>query len=93
MLHHYVSSIPFYNADEATRAIRPVMGRHYRADTRDGSLGFVRALWKSYRRCMWVEPSVGAAPEMEGVLFYRNTNGLGPKPAVIEKPAAVEAAT
>jgi omega-6 fatty acid desaturase (delta-12 desaturase) len=89
VLHHYVSSIPFYNADEATEAIRPIMGRHYRADTRDGARGFLRALWKASRWCMWVEPSEGVAPEMKGVLFYRNTNGLGPRPLLVEKPVAI----
>jgi omega-6 fatty acid desaturase / acyl-lipid omega-6 desaturase (Delta-12 desaturase) len=89
VLHHYVSSIPFYNADEATDAIRPVMGRHYRADTRDGPLGFLRALWMAPQRCMWVEPSEGVAPEMQGVLFFRNTNGMGPRPLPVERPVAI----
>ena len=68
MLHHYVSTIPFYNADEATEAIKPVMGRHYRSNTEGGPLGFLYALWRSSRRCHWVEPSAGVAPEMRGVL-------------------------
>ncbi|KAI9870258.1 MAG: Oleate hydroxylase fah12, partial [Pleopsidium flavum] len=29
VLHHYVSTIPFYHADEATEAIKPIMGKHY----------------------------------------------------------------
>lgn len=89
MLHHYVSSIPFYNADEATEAIKPVMGRHYRADVRGGSLGFLASLAKSARTCNWVEPSEGVEGEMKGVLFFRNRNGLGPKPAKVEKPVAI----
>ncbi|KAI1401853.1 Delta(12) fatty acid desaturase [Hypoxylon fuscum] len=80
VLHHYVSTIPFYNADEASDAIRKVMGRHYRSDTRGGSLGFVKAMWRSARMCQWVEPSEGAKGEGKGVLFFRNTNGLGTKP-------------
>ena len=51
VLHHYVSTIPFYHADEATEAIKKVMGRHYRADTRGGSLGFLASLWTSARWC------------------------------------------
>merc|ERR1711939_1183899 len=35
VLHHYVSTIPFYHADEASEAIKKVMGRHYRSDTTD----------------------------------------------------------
>ncbi|KAI0189272.1 fatty acid desaturase-domain-containing protein [Astrocystis sublimbata] len=80
VLHHYVSTIPFYNADEASEAIKRVMGRHYRADVRGGSIGFLQAMWRSARMCQWVEPSEGAEGEGKGVLFFRNTNGLGTKP-------------
>ncbi|KAK3899281.1 delta-12 acyl-CoA desaturase [Staphylotrichum tortipilum] len=81
VLHHYVSTIPFYNADEATEAIKPVMGRHYRADTKDGSAGFLKAMWTSARWCQWVEPTEGVEGPAKGVLFFRNRNGLGTKPA------------
>ncbi|CAM1512016.1 Fc.00g095290.m01.CDS01 [Cosmosporella sp. VM-42] len=84
VLHHYVSTIPFYNADEASDAIRPVMGKHYRADTKDGPLGFIRALYKSARMCQWVEPSAEAEGAGKGILFFRNRNGLGTKPATIK---------
>lgn len=80
VLHHYVSTIPFYNADKATEAIKPVMGRHYRADTAGGPLGFVKSLWRNVKWCRWVEPAAGAEGISEGVLFYRNRVGLGPAP-------------
>lgn len=80
VLHHYVSSIPFYNADEASDAIKPIMGKHYRSDTKDGPWGFIRSLWKSARWCQWVEPSADAQGAGKGVLFFRNQNGLGTKP-------------
>ncbi|KAI1329243.1 fatty acid desaturase-domain-containing protein [Xylariaceae sp. FL0255] len=80
VLHHYVSTIPFYNADEASEAIKKVMGRHYRSDTNGGSIGFLKAMWRSARMCQWVEPSEGAEGEGKGVLFFRNINGLGTKP-------------
>lgn len=83
VLHHYVSTIPFYNADEATEAIKPVMGRHYRADVREGPVGFIKAMWKSARWCQWVEPTEGAEGPAKGVLFFRNRNGLGQRPAKI----------
>jgi omega-6 fatty acid desaturase (delta-12 desaturase) len=83
VLHHYVSTIPFYNADEATEAIKPVMGIHYRSDTSDGPIGFVTALWKAARWCQWIEPSEEAMGNGKGVLFYRNGNGLGTKPMKI----------
>ncbi|KAF1965846.1 delta(12) fatty acid desaturas-like protein [Bimuria novae-zelandiae CBS 107.79] len=96
VLHHYVSTIPFYNADEASDAIKKVMGKHYRSDTEGGSLGFVKAIWKSARWCHWVEPSEGAQGEGKGVLFFRNRNGLGTKPmkmaAPITKPTASKGA-
>ncbi|KAK7432118.1 Oleate hydroxylase fah12 [Neonectria magnoliae] len=85
VLHHYVSSIPFYNADEATDAIRPVMGKHYRADVKDGPIGFIRAMYTSARMCQWVEPSAEAEGAGKGILFFRNRNGLGTKPAVLKK--------
>jgi omega-6 fatty acid desaturase (delta-12 desaturase) len=88
VLHHYVSTIPFYNADEASDAIRKVMGRHYRSDTTDGPIGFLKAMWKSARWCQWVEPSEGAQGEGKGVLFFRNANGLGTKPAAMAAPAS-----
>ncbi|KAF3085094.1 Oleate hydroxylase fah12 [Orbilia oligospora] len=76
--HHYVSSIPFYNADEATEALKGVMGEHYRSNTEGGSWGFLAALWHSARWCHFVEEPVGA--EGSGVLFFRNRNGLGVAP-------------
>jgi omega-6 fatty acid desaturase (delta-12 desaturase) len=81
-----VSIIPFYNADEASDAIRKVMGKHYRSDTEGGPLGFLQALWKSARWCQWVEPSVEAQGEGKGVFFYRNRNGLGTAPEAMSAP-------
>ncbi|KAG8156561.1 hypothetical protein KVR01_013512 [Diaporthe batatas] len=81
VLHHYVSTIPFYNADEATEAIKPVMGRHYRADVADGPIGFIKAMYKSARMCQWVEPCAEAEGPGKHVMFFRNRNGLGQKPA------------
>lgn len=83
VLHHYVSTIPFYNADEASEAIKGVMGKHYRSDTQGGPVGFVKALYKSARTCQWVEPSEGAMNNGKGVLFFRNHNGIGAKPAML----------
>ncbi|RMJ22421.1 fatty acid desaturase [Aspergillus sp. HF37] len=83
VLHHYVSTIPFYNADEASDAIKSVMGEHYRTEAHTGWTGFFKALWRSSRACQWVEPTEGAQGESEGVLFYRNINGIGMPPAKI----------
>lgn len=80
VLHHYVSTIPFYHADEATEAIKKVMGKHYRSNVDGGSIGFLKSLWTTARWCQWVEPSDGAIGEGKGVYFFRNHNGLGQKP-------------
>ncbi|KAI9661926.1 MAG: hypothetical protein M1821_009166 [Bathelium mastoideum] len=85
VLHHYVSTIPFYHADEASEAIKPVMGRHYRSDTEGGFWGFMRALWRSARWCHWVEPNAGSEGEGKGVFFFKNKNGLGMPPASKEE--------
>lgn len=85
VLHHYVSTIPFYNADEASEAIKPVMGKHYRANVEGGSIGFLKSMWDSARWCQWVEPNEGAQGENEGVMFFRNRNGLGLPPKKIAK--------
>ncbi|KAJ5166805.1 Oleate hydroxylase FAH12 [Penicillium canariense] len=85
VLHHYVSNIPFYNADEATEAIKSVMGDHYRTEAHTGWTGFFKAMWTSARACQWVEPTDGAKGESQGVLFFRNTNGIGIPPAKIAK--------
>jgi len=65
------------------------MGRHYRSDTRGGSLGFLRSLFTTQRWCQWVEPNEKAEGKAKGVLFFRNHNGLGMKPARLEKPTTV----
>jgi omega-6 fatty acid desaturase (delta-12 desaturase) len=80
VLHHYVSTIPFYHADEATEAIKPIMGKHYRSDTDGGPLGFLYGLWKSMRMCQWVEESEGAQGDGKHIVFFRNHNGLGVPP-------------
>lgn len=80
MLHHYVSTIPFYNAYEATEAIKKVMGKHYKSDTKDGPWGFIKAMYKAARTCQWVEPSAGAKGDGQKILFFRNRNGFGPSP-------------
>ena len=86
VLHHYISTIPFYHADEATEAIKPIMGSHYRSDVVDGPRGFLRALWSSARRCQWVEPNEGAEGDGKNVLFYKNRNGLGVPPNKLSAP-------
>ncbi|OLL23081.1 Delta(12) fatty acid desaturase [Neolecta irregularis DAH-3] len=65
--HHFVSRMPFYHAEEATVAIRKVMGDAYLKDTTPIPL----ALWRTARTCQYV-------PDDGDVVFYRNENGIGP---------------
>lgn len=83
VLHHFVSTIPFYNADEASEAIKPILGRHYRSNVEGGPWGFIKAMWTSARTCQWVEPSEGAEGLGKSVLFFRNRNGNGLPPAKV----------
>ncbi|KAI5948819.1 hypothetical protein KGF57_005217 [Candida theae] len=73
VLHHYVSRIPFYNAREATEAIKKVMGEHYRYE---GESMWV-SLWKCLRRCQFVDDD---KEDAKGVMMFRNVNGLGVQP-------------
>lgn len=66
VLHHFVSRIPFYNAREASEAIKKVMGKHYAHSDENMWV----SLWKSARWCQYVDGD-------EGVLMYRNINNLG----------------
>ncbi|CAK5276991.1 unnamed protein product [Mycena citricolor] len=62
--HHFFSGIPFYNLPEVTRAIRPVLGEHYRHDETPALI----ALWTTFTQCRFVED--------EGdVLFFKNSEG------------------
>ncbi|KAJ0397720.1 hypothetical protein P43SY_007188 [Pythium insidiosum] len=49
--HHIFSKMPFYHAQEATEAIKPILGRFYLKD--DTSIPL--ALWRSYNYCKFVE--------------------------------------
>lgn len=62
--HHFVSRIPFYNAEKATEGIRSVLGTHYRRDTTN----LLVALWRSSRRCKFVE-------DTGSVRFYQPLDG------------------
>lgn len=69
VLHHYCSRIPFYNAREASEAIKKVMGHHYQHSDENMWV----SLWKSARECQFVDGD-------NGVMMYRNVNGIGVDP-------------
>ena len=62
--HHIFSGMPHYHAQEATAALRAVMGPYYRVDTRNV---FV-AMLSDWRTCAYVDADVGASKD---VLWYR----------------------
>ncbi|XP_021721668.1 delta(12)-fatty-acid desaturase FAD2-like [Chenopodium quinoa] len=64
--HHLVSTMPHYHAMEATKAIKPILGKYYQFD---GTPVF-KAMWREAKECMYVEADED--DQNKGVLWYRN---------------------
>ncbi|KAK4443428.1 fatty acid desaturase-domain-containing protein [Podospora aff. communis PSN243] len=62
VVHHLFPRIPFYYAEEATEAIKPVVGNHYHKETRS----FIGQLWSTWNTCKYVE----ADPHVPGALIW-----------------------
>lgn len=90
VVHHYFPKMPFYHGEEATKAVIPVMGQHYRANVEGGIWGFLRSIWVSTKHCQWIEPTEGAEGIASQVHFFRNRNGLGVPPAKLAAPPTEE---
>jgi omega-6 fatty acid desaturase (delta-12 desaturase) len=52
VVHHLFSTMPHYHAEEATRAVKPLLGEYYRYD----NTPVHKALWNVYRDCDVVYP-------------------------------------
>ncbi|PKA51075.1 Omega-6 fatty acid desaturase, endoplasmic reticulum isozyme 2 [Apostasia shenzhenica] len=65
--HHLFSTMPHYHAMEATKVIRPVLGKYYRLD----DTPVVKAMWREAKECIYVEPDEGNDTP-NGVFWYRN---------------------
>jgi omega-6 fatty acid desaturase (delta-12 desaturase) len=62
--HHLFSTMPHYHAEEATRALKSVLGKYYLSDTETPVL---KALWRSWTSCHFVE-------DKGNVLFYKQVD-------------------
>lgn len=62
--HHLFSQMPHYHAQEATEALKPILGRYYCRDTRN----VMAALWEESASCHYVEPDTPGG----GVLWFRS---------------------
>ncbi len=61
VVHHLFSKMPFYHAQEATKAVRGVLGQYYLKD----DTPIARALYRAYSNCQFIED--------EGeTIFYKN---------------------
>ena len=59
--------IPFYNASEATEAIRPLLGNAYHRDENN----FLLALWHVYKQCQWVDSDLDLPAKSRSLKFQR----------------------
>ncbi|KAK4138109.1 hypothetical protein BT67DRAFT_368896 [Trichocladium antarcticum] len=62
VVHHLFPRIPFYRAEEATEALKPLLGDLYHRETRS----FLGQLWESWTTCKYVE----ADPAEPGALKW-----------------------
>ncbi|MCJ1247729.1 hypothetical protein MMC30_004944 [Trapelia coarctata] len=75
VIHHLFSRIPQYHAEEATRAILPLLGASYHVD-KDRS--FYGGIWESFTKCQYVVPNDERKDPEERTMWYRG----GPSPPV-----------
>ncbi|KAL4803815.1 fatty acid desaturase-domain-containing protein [Aspergillus unguis] len=69
VVHHLFNRIPFYHAEEATEAIKPVLGELYiREET-----GFMKSLFETYKACQFV----GEEANGSGILHWVFENKAG----------------
>ena len=61
--HHLFSQMPHYHAQEATEALKPILGDYYEYDNR----GLISALWQDWAKLRYVAPD----EPQSGVLWQR----------------------
>jgi omega-6 fatty acid desaturase (delta-12 desaturase) len=65
--HHLFSQMPHYHAQEATEAIKPILGPYYKKDDR----WIFRALWEDYSACRYVCEDEDERGRGSGILWQR----------------------
>ncbi|MCJ1270830.1 hypothetical protein MMC22_010727 [Lobaria immixta] len=73
VIHHLFSRIPFYHAEEATKAIIPLLGASYHSDKQRA---FLPGLWEAFTQCQWVEADDAAVEPAQRTMRYKG----GPSP-------------
>ncbi|KAL4436995.1 hypothetical protein ABPG75_004134 [Micractinium tetrahymenae] len=61
--HHLFSTMPHYHAQEATQALKPVLGDYYRCDNRP----LLKAMWTDYTLCRYAAPDTPGG----GIYWFR----------------------
>ncbi|KAL7113324.1 hypothetical protein ACP275_04G054700 [Erythranthe tilingii] len=64
--HHLFSTMPHYHAMEATKAIKPILGKYYQFD----GTPFYKAMWREAKECLYVDPDESS--QEKGVYWYKN---------------------
>ena len=64
--HHLFSQMPHYHAEEATAALKPILGDYYLYDDRNVLL----ALWQDSAVTKYVAPD--AESDKKGLLWFRH---------------------
>ncbi|KAJ0917413.1 putative acyl-CoA (9+3)-desaturase [Helianthus annuus] len=64
--HHLFFTIPHYNAMEATKAIKPILGEYYQFD----DTPIIKAMWREATECFFVEADEG--DNNSGVYWFNN---------------------
>jgi len=67
VVHHMFSMMPHYGAIEATKYVKPILGKYYMADQQTP---IWKALWQSFRKCQYVDDD-------GDIVFYNSTNDDG----------------
>ncbi|MCJ1312457.1 hypothetical protein MMC25_006131 [Agyrium rufum] len=75
VIHHLFSRIPQYHAEEATKAIMPLLGKEYHDDKKRSLLP---GLWEAFTKCQYVEPDKPGLEPKDRVMIYR----AGPSPPI-----------